>query len=254
MIEREYIPNWPRDDERFNDNKSFTAEFGWNLEGRKLAATYWGGPGVGSNAWENAEVVILCDEWHLPRWASVANTQGYREHRAHEGDLGGMSTLRSSAPNVDAIANGHLLRHFKQMALRGNARHYDEHGVCGVQTLVIACDLDRLLANVGMMFPGAKPPRFSAEGSKLADRVLALLNDLPGTVTTIRTAEVEKHIERKWSTVSKRLLTAEFLSALENIGWRYVSKKGRTGSWFARLTDAKRVAVVSTAPPLSAAA
>ena len=74
---------------------------------------------------------MLCGEFHLPQRVVVANTQGYREHRAHEGDLGAMSTLRSSAPNVDAIANGHLLRWFKQMALRGNARHYDAHGVCG---------------------------------------------------------------------------------------------------------------------------
>jgi hypothetical protein len=136
----------------------------------------------------------------------------------------------------------------KQMALRGNARHYDAKGVCGKQKLVIACELDRLLTNVGTLFPGAVPPRFSAEGSKLADKVLAFLNDLPGTVTTITTAEVGKHTGRKWNTVSKRLLTTEFLSALENIGWRYVSNKGRTGSRFERrLAEAKRVAVVSVA-------
>jgi hypothetical protein len=124
------------------------------------------------------------------------------------------------------------------MALRGNARHYDAQGLCGKQKLVIACELDRLLTNVGTLFPGAEPPRFSAEGSKLADKVLALLNDLSGIITTITTAEVGKHTGRKWSTVSKRLLTTEFLSALQNIGWRYVSTKGRTGSRFERCSAA----------------
>ena len=31
MIEREYIPNWPRDDERFKSPKAFTSEYGWEL-------------------------------------------------------------------------------------------------------------------------------------------------------------------------------------------------------------------------------
>ena len=251
LIAQEYIPNWPRGDEGFQQPEKFTTKYGWQLEGRHICVTHWG-TGIGNNAWKDAEVVVLCGEFHLPQRVVVANTQGYREHRAHEGDLGAMSTLRSSAPNVDAIANGHLLRWFKQMALRGTARHYDAQGMCGRQRLVIACELDRLLANVGTLFPGAKPPRFSVEGGRLADKVLAFLNDLPASAAAITTAELGNGINRKWGTISKKLLTAEFLRSLEAIGWRYVSVKGRGGSRFERVPEVQ--ATPSTAVPLVAAA
>ena len=42
------------------------------------------------------------------------------------------------------------------MALRGAARCYDEHGVCGAMRLVISCELESFMANVGKLFPGAK--------------------------------------------------------------------------------------------------
>jgi hypothetical protein len=33
----------------------------WNVEGRSVALTYWGGPGIGSNRWQDANVVaFLC--------------------------------------------------------------------------------------------------------------------------------------------------------------------------------------------------
>jgi hypothetical protein len=240
MIEREYIPNWPRDDERFKSPKTFTSEYGWELDGRHICVTHWGS-GVGSNAWEHAGVVILCDEYFLPQCVAVAHTQGHREHKAYEGDLATMTTLHSSAPNVDAIKSGHLLRHFKQMALRGNARHYDEHGVCGEQRLVIACDLARLLANADVLFPGA-PVQFSASKGTLAERALGFINEIPESTTIISAAAVGDGIEREWKAVSRKLLTPTFRRSLETIGWRYVAVKGRNGSRFERIAKAQPLA------------
>jgi hypothetical protein len=245
MIKHEYIPNWPRGDERFRNPKAFTTEYGWQLEGRNICVTHWGN-GVGSNDWENAEVVILCDEYYLPRSVAVAHTQGHREHKAYEGDLATMNTLDSSAPNVDGIANGHLLRHFKQMALRGNARHYDEHGACGKQRLVIACELSRLLANAELLFPGA-PVHFSASEGTLAERALGFLNALPESITTTAATAVGDGIGREWKSVSRKLLTSPaFCRSLETIGWRYVAVKGRNGSRFERKrADAARLNQIS---------
>ena len=84
MIDHQYIPDWQRGDKRFENSKAFTIEYGWKLEGRHICVTHWG-TGIGNNAWEDAEVVILCDEYHLPRRVAVANTQGHREHKAYEG-------------------------------------------------------------------------------------------------------------------------------------------------------------------------
>ena len=63
-----------------------------------------------------------------------------------------MKTLNSRAPAVDIFALGHRLRWLKQMALRGRARRYDENGMCGKQRLVVACDFQSFMANVGTLF------------------------------------------------------------------------------------------------------
>jgi hypothetical protein len=61
------VPDWPEGDERLNDPSQYQERFGWELDGRQVSLTYWGGPGVGSNVWRNAEVVLLFDEFFLPR-------------------------------------------------------------------------------------------------------------------------------------------------------------------------------------------
>ena len=101
-----------------------------------LCATHWG-TGVGSNAWRDADVVFLFDEFFIPRRIAVATTQGLRGHKVHEGDLGHMRNLNSKADGVDLVADGHALRWTKQLALRGRARFYDANGVCSKQRLVV---------------------------------------------------------------------------------------------------------------------
>lgn len=109
LFDAERVPNWPEGDPRFQDPESFTERYEWDVGGRKLCATHWG-TGVGSNAWQDADVVFLFDEFFAPRWVSAANTQGYRGHRVNEGDLGSMSSLMSKARGVDSIADGQTLR------------------------------------------------------------------------------------------------------------------------------------------------
>ena len=51
--------------------------------------------------------------------------------------------------------------------------------MCGKQRLVVACDFQSFMANVGTLFPGAKvrTTTTGASGStKWAERVIALLN------------------------------------------------------------------------------
>ena len=124
------IPTWNERDPRFKNPKIYAEDYGWDIGGRHLCAAHWG-TGVGSNAWKEADVVFLFDEYVIPRRAAVARTQGLRGHRVDQGDLGSMSTLNSKARGVDSIAVGDALRWTKQLALRGRARTYDENGVCG---------------------------------------------------------------------------------------------------------------------------
>lgn len=228
LFDAERVPNWPEGDPGFQDPKSFTERYEWDVGGRKLCATHWG-TGVGSNAWQDADVVFLFDEFFIPRWASAATTQGYRGHRVNEGDLGSMTSLKSKAKGVDSIADGNALRWMKQLALRGRARQYDENGVCGKQRLVVGSDLKRFMLHANNLFPGAKIRSVGnvSDNSTLMTKVLQLLTNPDQRIVTAQ--EVTKHIGKDWRKVSSDVRTPEFETAIGALGWHYVPVKGRVG-------------------------
>jgi hypothetical protein len=233
LIDHEAIPNWGQDDPRFQTPKTYTEDYGWDLDGRHLCVTHWG-TGVGSNAWKDADVVFCFDEFILPKRVAVATTQGYREHRANEGDLGSMKTLSSKTKGVSVISDGHALRHIKQLALRGRARFYDENGVCGKQRLVIGCDLRRFMSNAKRLFPGAtiKVVGDTTDKSTWGNKVLKALSQTDQQV--LNSKDLSRIIGRPWREVSRNVVTAEFLSIIEDHGWRYDHRKGKLGACFVR--------------------
>jgi hypothetical protein len=246
LFDAERIPQWIEGDLRFQQPKTYTEEYAWDIEGRKLCATHWG-TGIGSNAWRDAGVVFLFDEFFVPTRIAVATTQGYRGHKVSEGDLGSMSTLNSRAQGVDSIADGYALRWTKQLALRGRARLYDENGVCGKQRLVVGSDLTRFMANVHKLFPGAKVRTVGNHDNNatLATKILTLLSSTKEGV--LSTKVLSKHLGKPWKDISSNVLTPEFLSSLVGLGWRYVSKKGRGGSRFEHTaTDQTQAALTAS--------
>jgi hypothetical protein len=153
-------------------------------------------------------------------------------------------TLNSKAHGVDIIAEGHRLRWTKQLALRGNGRSYDQHGMCGKQRLVISSDLKGFMSNAIRLFPGANITAAGdlTEGSTTTEMVIKVLSDpqLPPIVTT---RELSKLINKRWRSVSSNVLTPEFLRAIDALGWRYVQGLGRSGSRFERTsTDQAKAA------------
>jgi hypothetical protein len=207
-----------------------------NIEGRALAFIHWG-HGIGSNLWKDADVVFLFDEFFKPRRIVISDTQALRRHKATEGDLATMKTQNTRAPAVDVLSEGHLLRWSKQMCLRGRARCFDEHGLCGTQKLVCSGDRQRLLRNAQVLFPGAKVTLTKADtGAKQnrADALLALLSDpaLPNVVTTNWIGQQFKKPFREFADVIK---SNSVKDALAGLGWRYVSQRGKGGSRFERI-------------------
>jgi len=233
LFDNERLPQWPEGDTRFKDPKSYTENYAWDIGGRKLCATHWG-TGVGSNVWRDADVVFLFDEFFIPRRIAVANTQGYRGHKVHEGDLGHMKTLNSKADGVDLIADGHALRWTKQLALRGRARFYDGNGVCSKQRLVVGSDLQRFMANASRLFPGASITTIGdhTDNAPWKPKILMVLNSTEAC--TLTSKALTRIIGRPWREVSRNVVTPDFLSAIAGLGWRYVSKKGRGGARFER--------------------
>jgi len=182
------------------------------------------------------------DEFYIPRRVAIAVTQGLRDHRADEGDLGSMTTVNSRADGVDAIADGHRLRHTKQLALRGRARCYDENGVCGKQRLVVSCDLENLLRHVELLFPGAKVKLTGHEDAESthAHKVLTALSMTDADVASVKTKQLEGTIGKPWRTVSSNVLTEDFRTEMAALGWRYVTGKGRNGSSFERVVEQRQ--------------
>jgi hypothetical protein len=235
LIDAERVPLWPEGDPRYKTPAIYTEGFGWDLDGRKLSVIHWG-TGIGSNNWQDADVVFLFDEFFIPRRSALATVQGLREHRADEGDLASMNTLNSKARGVDIIAEGHRLRWTKQLALRGRGRSYDEHGVCGKQRLVVSSDLTSFMANAGKLFPGAKITTVgvNALGDQWVAKVLEQLSKCDADALT--TKHLGQLLGKPWRELSSNVLRqANFMDALVTLGWRYVPGRGRGGSRFERV-------------------
>src|SRR5262249_14563693 len=236
LIEDEKLPNWHEGDPRFQEKEKYTEHYGWEIEGRHLCVTHWG-TGIGSNAWKDADVVFLFDEFFIPRRVSVAQVQGLNQHQADQGALGAMKTINNRSSAVDLLADGHRLRWTKQLALRGRGRSYDEHGNCGEQRLVISSDLKAFTTNAPRLFPGANITVIGdyADGARQADQVIKALSN-PELPPKLRTKEVSALLRKPWRSMSTNVLTPEFVRSIGALGWRYVRQKGRGGSYFERIT------------------
>src|SRR5262249_40482773 len=206
-----------------------------SIEGRQVALTHWG-DGIGASNWKDADVVFLFDEFYKPRRAAISDAQALRNHKATEGDLATMKTQNSRAPAVDALSEGHLLRWSKQMTLRGRARCFDEHGVCGKQKLVCTGDRQRMLANVNTLYPGASKTLVKGGKENRTEALLALLSghSLPDELST---NVVGQRLKRPWREFVDVMRQDSVKLQLEALGWRYVSQRGRGGSRFERIAS-----------------
>jgi hypothetical protein len=244
LIEQEAVPNWPEGDERFDNKDAYTAQYRWEIEGRKLCVAHWG-TGIGANTWKDAEVVFLFDEFWIPLRVAIATAQGLLGHNATQRPLRALKGYNSRHAAIDLLWEGHLLRWLKQMALRGRARQFDERGVCGPQKLVTSADRTRLLANFARLFPGAKLEivEGKTEQETQAQALLSLLSR-PGLPTFLTTKCICQQMGTPWRQMTQHL-SADVKRAIENLGWRYVSRKGRLGSTFERVLP---MSVTATSP------
>jgi hypothetical protein len=246
LFDNRNIPNWPEHDKRFKRPQTYQQEYAWEVDGRKLCATHWGGLGIGVNHWREADVVFLFGEFHQPRRVTIARAQGLMSAKATEGPLAAMKTLNSKSQQVDKLREGHLLRWTKQMALRGKGRNFDEHGVCARQKVVCAGtteQYERLVANARQLFPGAG---ISSDGhasteDTCAEKMITLLST-PGLPDIISTKWIGEKVGAAWWRWGRKALKRpQTRSCLQSLGWRYVGGRGPDGAKFVRdnTTEAK---------------
>ncbi len=176
--------------------------------------------------------------------------RGLLGRKATQGPLKALKGYNSRHAEIDLLWEGHLLRWLKQMALRGRARQFDEHGVCGPQKLVTSADRTRLLANFDRLFPGAKLAIVDANTEQMtqAQALLSLLGR-PGLPTVLSTKWISQQMHTPWRQITQHL-SADMWRAIENLGWRYVSRKGRLGSTFERILPMSVMATSPSSPPM----
>ena len=107
---------------------------------------------------------------------------------------------------------GHLLRFMKQMGMRGNARSFDQQGVCGKQVLVLTCAFERLLTQAHQLFPGATLSKCGRtqehfRSLKQPQMLLEILTD-PDVPDRISGADIAQRMGvEKWGSVSTNAMT-----------------------------------------------
>jgi hypothetical protein len=247
VVETKGVPNWSEHMTQFVKSTTErmkpaaegeeTPPFPWDHEGRKLAVAWYGGYGIGANDWRDADVVLLFDEYHLPQRIVIATVQGLKDHEASEGILhpGARPTAH---PDVEALKTGHALRWLKQMALRGKAREFDAHGICGQQKLVVTGDIVRLVENFDALFPGAtlrhEPTALDDDAEHLAKLIYVLMR--PELEDTMRATKIGELIGVEWRKASSDLINHHSWHGVHRcLGWEYVSRRGKLGSFFRRV-------------------
>jgi hypothetical protein len=185
-------------------------------------------------------VVFLFDEFFIPRRTAAAMVQGLRHHRADEGELAKLRTLRDASDDIDAVVKGHRRCASKQMALRGKARNIDGNGRCAKQRLVVSCSSDGFLAEAARLFPGAKVTmKGGMDKRRVADEILRILL-IADTPDRIAGNEMGERLGGAWRNLSQ-VVTPRFAEQLAAIGWRYVKVRGRGGSYFDRTNKPEQI-------------
>jgi hypothetical protein len=209
--------------------------FPWEYQGRSLGLTWWGGYGIGANDWQEADVVLLFDEFHLPGHTLAAMTQGLSSAKASQPPLSAMVSTGTGMSEVQKIKTGHLLRWIRQMALRGKARRFDEMGRCGAQKVVLAGDGLFLMEHASRLFPGATVAYANTGDGSLLRRLMTVLRTVP-VADTVKAVEVGKLLGVRWSDVCSKVIKHErFEPLLASLGLKYEPGRGNGGSRFVRV-------------------
>ena len=199
------------------------------LNGRRVAfLTY--GRGVGSNRFKEATTVILCGEFWRPHRVSMGKALGMADIPANHPYLREMSNVNTRQALFTTIKNGDLLMWSKQLAMRGAARNFDDHGVCGKMKLVAIGELDLWMQCHGLMFPGAsfdmsEATKAKAKADGRSTAVAAFILDHKGDgFTSKELCEASGVLP---SNLAKALKSPLVKSALTCAGLSYVPGKGR---------------------------
>lgn len=218
-------------DLEFLPNAHHSFDLPYDLHGRMVCLINWG-TGIGSNRWKDASAVFLFGEFHLPKRALVGTALALKQQPADVVSLAPFQSPKASDPELLALRDGHLCRHQKQLAMRGNARNIDADGVCGVQRLYVTGEFSRFVRYKDQLFPGAtvnikgREKRLRGGGR---EALIALLFHAQTDVIT--TAEVKTATGIDFQKNRKRYLSSSHIQqAMSQNGWEFLAGTGGRGN------------------------
>jgi hypothetical protein len=198
-----------------------------------LGVTWWGGYGIGANDWQDADVVLLFENFHLPNRTIIAMTQGLLARKATQPPMVDMVDTLCKSEMSEKIKTGHLLRWLKQLALRGKARQFTATGQCATQRLVVTGDWLLLAEHCPRIFEGSR-----LSSSDTAKSHLELLFEVlrrPDLLPRLRVRDVGELMGIDWQKSGKHITHHRSFEALvDRAGWCFDRGTGRKGSWFVR--------------------
>lgn len=127
------------------------------FKGREVYSIYWG-VGIGSNNYNQCNVIFTFNEFHQPSHVYVAQVLGAKGVKAKDSDIGKIRKTNDLSDEYKKVADGCKLRWFKQLVSRGAVRNVGQDGVCGEMTLHTTMDWKLLVNNLDRLFPNAKTP------------------------------------------------------------------------------------------------
>jgi hypothetical protein len=209
----------------------------WKLEGGREVALLWYGRGVGSNDYKRATTVMLCGLFWRPHRVSMAQTLGLQNKSASSVYLGEMSNVNTRHKMVYAIKNGDLARWAHQLAMRGNARNFDDNGDCGKQKLIVVGEFEFWVETNQLLFPEAvftqsEETKVEAKAAGGAQSLASYILSHPDGGFSSKEACEAAGIDP--SNLAKALKSPVVKASITTAGLSYIPGKGRALSMFVK--------------------
>ena len=217
----------PSELETFVTEKYFPVLFEDFKQPTKVHFTNWGRD-VGSNEYRECRAVILWNNHHKPKHATLAELLHYSEELVSSDGLQPYQQGRFKGTKAGRLEEDQLYAAIKQMGARGNCRNIDDNGLCGEMQIYIAWDqLDK--KKLLEVYPGAtcietatSNPVLRPKPKGVTKKALAVLEKI-GDRDEVLASEVTRH-SRYYGAFRKER------HVFQSYGWDFVSGgRGRNG-------------------------
>lgn len=199
-----------------------------SFKGRDVYSIYWGN-GIGSNNYNQCNVIFTLNEFQQPTHLYVAQVLGAKRVKAKDSNIGKIRKSKDLPDEYKRVADGCKLRWFKQLASRGAIRNVGQDGICGEMTLHTTMDWNLLVGNLDRLFPNAKTPtrelKYTDKRQTNSKREKLIRFLSTSDASEISFKELGKLVKLHPKVFSRELKSLNVKSTFDKYKWKIVSAK-----------------------------